>query len=142
MKVDASMRWSRVLLAWLLIVIAESVHGVLRRLLLEPIIGDLHARQLAVITGSVLIFIIAWYCTRWIGARTFAEQLKTGVTWALLMLAFEIGVGRAIGYSWQRILSDYDPAAGGFLAVGFVFMMFSPVMTARIQAGCRRRSVR
>ena len=124
------MKWWRVLLAWLSIVIAESVHGTLRRLVLEPVIGEVHARQLAVATGSVIIFAIAWFSIRWIGARTLREQLQTGAAWAGLMLAFEIVAGRALGYSWQRILSDYDPSAGGFLAVGFVFMVFSPALAA------------
>jgi hypothetical protein len=127
------MKWPRVLLAWAGIVMAESIHGTLRRLFLEPVVGDLAARQLAVISGSGIILAIAWLCIRWIGARTLAEQLKTGLTWAALTLAFELGFGMALGYGWQRILSDYDPARGGFLAVGFLFMALSPALAARIR---------
>ena len=127
------MRWSRVLLAWVLIALAESVHGTLRRLFLEPVLGDLPARQLAVVTGSAIIFLIALLCIRWIGARTFAEQLKAGVAWAGLMLAFELGLGIALGYDRQRILSDYDPSRGGFLIVGLLFMVFSPALAARVR---------
>jgi hypothetical protein len=127
------MRWSRALFAWILIAVAESVHGTLRRLFPEPVLGDLPARQLAVVTGSGIIFLIAWLCVRWIGAKTFAEQLKTGMAWAALMLAFELGLGMALRYGWQRILSDYDPSKGGFLIVGFLFMVFSPALAARIR---------
>ena len=127
------MRWSRVIAAWVFIVLAESIHGILRRSFLEPVMGDLPARQLAVLTGSGIIFLIAWLCVRWIGARTSMAQIKTGMTWAVLTLAFEITLGRALGYGWQRILSDYDPTKGGFLIVGFLFMALSPLLAARIQ---------
>lgn len=128
-----NMKWSRALFGWLFIVVAESVHGTFRRLLLEPRIGDLPARQISVVTGSVIIFIIALLCIRWIGARTFAEQFKLGLLWAVLMFAFEIGIGFMLGYGWERILSDFNPAKGGFLLVGFLFMAVSPMLAVRIR---------
>ncbi|SNT18848.1 hypothetical protein SAMN06265795_11667 [Noviherbaspirillum humi] len=127
------MRWRRAVLAWLLIAAAESVHGTLRRLFLEPMMGDLPARQLSVATGSLIILLIACLCIRWIGARTLPLQIGTGLLWAGLMLAFEFGLGLALGYDRARILSDYDPARGGFLAVGIAFMVMSPVLAARLR---------
>jgi len=44
--------WLRGLLVWLLIAAAETVHGILRVLLLQPYLGDLRARQLALVTGA------------------------------------------------------------------------------------------
>jgi len=37
--------WPRALAVWLLIVVAESIHGTLRQLFLAPLIGDLPAWQ-------------------------------------------------------------------------------------------------
>ena len=43
---------------WLTLMAVESLHGVMRRLLLEPRLGDLPARQVSVLTGAVLIILV------------------------------------------------------------------------------------
>ena len=40
---------------WVTLVAVESLHGAMRRIVLEPHLGDLTARQVSVLTGSVLI---------------------------------------------------------------------------------------
>jgi hypothetical protein len=49
----------RALLVWLVIIGVETVHGILRTLVLLPAVGDFRARQISVLTGSVLIFGVA-----------------------------------------------------------------------------------
>jgi hypothetical protein len=49
---------ARALAVWLLIISAEVVHGTLRTLFLAPLIGDFHARQVSVFTGSAIILTI------------------------------------------------------------------------------------
>lgn len=125
------MSWSRALAAWLLIVVAESIHGTLRQLFVAPVIGDLPARQIGVPIGCAIIFAIAWLCIRWIGARALAQQLKAGLVWVVLIAAFEFGLGTALGYTRERMLADYDLAAGGFMGFGLLFMLFAPALAAR-----------
>ena len=125
------MSWSRALAVWLLIVVGESIHGTIRQLFLAPVLGDLPARRLGVLTGSAIVFAIAWACVRWIGARTFAERLKVGALWVVLIAIFELGLGAALGYSWERLLSDYDLAEGGFMGLGLLFLLFAPALAAR-----------
>jgi hypothetical protein len=60
----------RALLVWLVIIGVETVHGILRTLLLMPAVGDFRARQISVFTGSVLIFGIACLFIDWIQAKT------------------------------------------------------------------------
>ena len=45
--------WPRAFAVWLLIVVAESVHGTLRQLVLAPLIGDLPARQWGVLLAPL-----------------------------------------------------------------------------------------
>jgi len=52
---DSSFALSRAVGIWLTLVAVESIHGLMRRLLLEPQLGDLRARQVSVFTGAVLI---------------------------------------------------------------------------------------
>ena len=48
-KKVVTMSWPKALLTWLLIAIAESIHGTLRQLIATHILGDLPARQLGVL---------------------------------------------------------------------------------------------
>lgn len=125
------MRWPRALAAWFLIVIAESIHGTIRQVFIAPVIGDLPARQAGVLIGSAIIFAIAWICIRWIGARSFGEQLEVGMLWVVLIAIFEFSLGTALGYTYERMLSDYNLAEGGLMSLGLLFMLFAPALAAR-----------
>ena len=125
------MSWPKALAAWLLIVIAETVHGVLRQIFIAPRMGDLPARQVGVLVGSVIIFAIAWTCIRWIGARSLGEQIKVGLVWVVITVLFEFGLGTALGLPPERLLADYNLAAGGFLGLGLLFMLLAPSLAAR-----------
>ncbi len=126
------MVWGKSVLVWLLMVLVETVHGVLRQLFLVPLIGDLPARQLGVLTGSALIILIALLTARWLALRTLSQQLLVGTLWLLLMLAFEIGLGLALGYPVEHLLADYRPSQGGYMALGLFCLWLSPVLAATV----------
>jgi hypothetical protein len=124
--------WVRAFAAWLAIIAAEMVHGVLRGVLLAPRVGDFRARQLGVATGCLLILGIAYLLVDWIGARTTALLAAVGTGWAVSTLAFEIGLGRLVlGSSWERLWSDYDVARGGLMPFGLLLMALAPILAAR-----------
>jgi hypothetical protein len=125
------MSWGRALLAWLVIVAAETIHGVLRQLLLAPRVGDLPARQLGVAIGCLIIFVVAWVTIRWIGAATRARQFAVGAVWVVLMVGFEFALGSALGYSRERMLEDYDLTSGGYMGFGLLFLLCAPYLAAR-----------
>ena len=125
------MSWPKALATWLLIVIAETVHGILRQMLIAPLMGDLPARQVGVAVGCAIIFAIAWACIRWIGARSLGEQIRVGLVWVVLMVLFEFGLGTALGLPPERLRADYNPAAGGFMGLGLLFMLAAPLLAAR-----------
>lgn len=122
------MRCTRALLIWLAIIAAETVHGTLRTLLLAPQLGDFRARQLAVFTGSLIIFAIVYWSVEWRGAKSNAGLFATGAMWAVLTIAFEFALGRALGFPWERILEDYDLSRGGLMLFGIIFLALSPWM--------------
>jgi hypothetical protein len=126
--------WWRAALIWMLIILAETLHGLLREIFIAPQLGDLRARQLGVVTGCALIFLIAWATAGWMGARSRHAQLKAGAMWILLTVGFEFVLGRAMGLGWDRILADYNPARGGFMILGMVFMFFAPLLAARLRS--------
>ena len=103
------MPWIRSLAVWMLLMLAESLRGSLRALVLAPRIGDLPARRLSVLTGTVLIYLITMATLRWLRVHSNRALLGIGVSWVLLTVLFEIGLGRLVlRFDWARILADYD----------------------------------
>lgn len=134
------MHRSRVLLGWLALMAAESLHGTLRELLLAPRIGSLPARQLAVFSGMVLIYAITWSLVRWMGLRRRRDCLLAGLSWVVATVAFEVTLGRAVlGLGWSRILEDYDPTRGGLMLLGLAIMAFAPLLAACWRGTLRTR---
>ncbi len=123
----------RALLVWLLMMAAETVHGVLRNRFLVPIVGDLRARQIGVLIGSALILGVAILLIGWIRPSSERSLLAIGALWLALTLAFEFGLGRAIGRSWNAMFADYDLSRGGLLSIGMVVLALSPWVAARIR---------
>jgi hypothetical protein len=124
----------RAVVVWLVIIAAETVHGVLRGVLLVPLVGDLPARQIGVPIGSLIVLAVAYLCIQWIAAGTRVRLLGVGVLWVVLTVLFEVGLGRlALGLSWERITEDYDPARGGFLGLGLLFTAVSPLLAAKFR---------
>jgi hypothetical protein len=115
---------------WLTLVVVESLHGVIRRLFLEPQLGDLRARQASVFTGAALITLVFWFTLKWLGPQSVRRWWKIGAMWLALTLAFEIGLGRAMGMSWDRIVSDFDPWRGGLLGFGMLVILVAPRILA------------
>jgi hypothetical protein len=126
-------RWLRALLVWLGIAVAETAHGILRRWLVVPAIGETAAHAVGVLVGCAIILAIAVAAIRWIGADTLRSQLQVGVLWAVLMLSFEFGLGAALGVPLAQIRADYDPRGGGLMAFGMAFLVLSPLLAARLR---------
>ena len=119
---------------WLLISVAEVVHGVARIALLQPLVGDFPARQIAVFTGSALILVVAFLFRGWTDAKTFWECLAVGAIWVLLTIGFEIFLGRVLmDLTWERILSDYDIGHGGLMPIGLAIMFLAPLIVSRFR---------
>jgi hypothetical protein len=124
-------RWHRALVVWLVIMGAESIHGALRMIFIAPLVGDFRARQVAVFTGSLLIVLIVTSLMPWLRLATVGSMLALGLVWVVLTVGFEFLLGRVVfGYSWARILSDYDLPQGGLLPIGLAVLALSPLIAA------------
>jgi hypothetical protein len=120
-------------LVWLGLMVAETIHGMARTIWLAPYLGDLPARQVSFFTGMILILAIATLLIRWLHASQ-AQLLAIGLLWASLTLGFEMSLGRFIlGYSWERILADYNLLQGGLMSLGLVFLVCAPLIAARLR---------
>jgi peptidoglycan/LPS O-acetylase OafA/YrhL len=135
---NSGMLWLRACAVWLLLMAVETIHGILRSLLLVPLVGDFRARQIGVFIGSALILAISFLTIRWIGMRGTRQQFMLGLFWTVLTVAFEFALGRALGFSWQRVLSDYDLRHGGLMLIGLAILFLAPFFAARVRTSSAR----
>ena len=135
--VEGDNRWrivGRSLTIWLVLIIAEIVHGILRAIVLVPIVGEFRSNQIGVFTGSVIILLIAYFTIRWIGAKRLSELLLVGLIWLVLTVAFEVLFGRlVIGLDWETILAGYNIAQGGLMPLGLMVLFFSPMIASKLR---------
>ena len=123
----------RAFFIWLVIVFLESLHGIIRTLFLAPLVGDFRARQIAVFSGTLLIFAVAYLFIRWMRAETVKQLFAVGTMWLILTFLFEVGLGSLLGYSRERIFEDYDLSRGGLMGFGLLFMLFAPLLAAKFR---------
>jgi hypothetical protein len=126
------MNLTKSIAVWVLIILAETVHGVVRTAVLEPRLGGFRARQLAVFTGSAIIFAVARRFYRG-DASSRGALAATGLVWAALTVAFELALARVLGMPQEHVLTDYDLRRGGLLGLGITFMAACPLLAARGQ---------
>lgn len=119
---------------WLVIIGAETVHGILRVLILEPFAGDFRARQIAVFSGITLILTITILLFRRLKTENKFLFLCVGLFWLILTVGFEIILGRFVmKVSWARIWSDYDLPNGGLMPFGLIFLTLAPLIAAKFR---------
>jgi hypothetical protein len=123
----------RALAVWMLMMVIETIHGVLRNRFLIPVIGVVGSSQIGVLIGSALILGVAILTIVWIHPTSERSLLVIGALWLTLTLAFEFGLGRALDRPWQTMLADYDLSRGGLLSIGMVVLALSPSIAARIR---------
>jgi len=123
--------WLRAVGLWLLLMAAETLHGLWRVKVLAVWIGYEFASDVAVFAGSLIILLITFACIDWIPARDTRTLLLVGSTWVVLTIGYELALGRiAFDRSWSEIASDFDLFHGRLLPLGLLFLLFSPLLAA------------
>ena len=121
----------RGLVAWLVLVVLAAANGALREFALVPRLGDAPAHVASTILLVVLILVVAKVVVAG-GGQSTAALLLLGATWTVLTVAFEFGLGRATGKSWDALLADYDLAAGRVWPLVLVATAVGPWLMARL----------
>lgn len=123
----------RALLIWIVIIAVETIHGIVRRILLVPLVGESLSNQAGVFIGSGLIVVVVWTAYDWLAAYSLRAQLLIGALWCLLTFSFETGLGYSLGYSPDQILAGYDPWQGGLMLFGMVILLCSLLIVSRLR---------
>lgn len=124
---------ARGLAVWLIIIVAETVHGILRGLFLTPRVGEVMASRIGWPVGMVIVYAIAILLAPWADLRAARSLLTLGAVWALLTLVFEVGIGLLRGYDWPRIAAEMNPLSGGLMLYTLVAMFLAPLIAARLR---------
>jgi hypothetical protein len=117
----------RTFVVWIIVIGAEILQGIIRLRFVVRKTGDLRARQIGVVTGSILNFFIILACSRFIGASSPVELFLAGGFLCILTFAFEALFGHyVVRQPWKRIFADFDILHGGYLGFGFAALLASP----------------
>lgn len=103
---------ARGLAVWLLIMLIETTHGVLRGVFLVPYVGEETASRIGWPVGLALVLLVSALTIRWIGVTGAAPLLRLGALWAVLTAGFELLIGVARGLDHIQLLASLDPRSG------------------------------
>jgi threonine/homoserine efflux transporter RhtA len=119
---------------WLVLLVAMFVNGTVRVLVLQPRLGEHLARQLAVLTGILIILGLTLPFVRSLHRPTARQLLGVGLLWLALTVAFEFSFGRyVLGTSWEVLLADYDLLRGRLWPLALLVTATAPWLCSRFR---------
>lgn len=118
---------TRGLLVWLLIMLIETIHGVLRGLVLVPRLGEDMASRIGWPTGLIIVLGVSYLTIRWIGLRDTSNLIRLGALWAALTFVFELVIGMLRGLDAAQLWAEINPLAGGLLIYSVIVMFIAPL---------------
>lgn len=128
----------RGLAVWALMMLGESLNGIVRESAVVPALGPERARVVGFAVGCAVILGVATLCSDWLNARSAGARRLVGGFWAALTLGFEAALTFARGLGWDRFAADYDPRRGGLMLFGMALLLAAPTLAARIKDRMRR----
>ncbi len=123
---DAAVTASRVLLAWLVLLVVGFSNGVLRQAGYARFFSDLAAHQISTATGVALEGVAVWLLTRAWPLASPAQAWRVGAAWLVLTFLFETGMGVVAGHPWSRIFGDYALWEGRLWPLFLAFLLAAP----------------
>ena len=124
---------SRGLAVWLFIMLVETLHGLLRGLLLVPRVGEETAGRIGWPIGLVIVLGISIALAPWMAIRDTSALLRLGGLWAVLTLILELTIGLLRGLDLPRLLAELNPLAGGLTIYSLAVMFLAPLLAARLR---------
>lgn len=119
----------RAFFAWVLIILAESVNGTFRTMVLVPRSGEAEARRIGFVIALGLIFAISTAFSDRMALRSVADHLAVGALWVMLTFAFEATLALFVAQiGLTKFLSEYDPTQGGLMSFGMFFLLIAPLL--------------
>lgn len=113
--------------AWLGLAGLAVANGTLREMTYGPRLGDRRAHQLSSLTAIILIGLYTYGLGLIWPLASGGQALVVGTIWLGLTVLFEFGFGRLVRkLTWQRLLADYNLAAGRVWVLVLVWVLVAP----------------
>jgi hypothetical protein len=114
-------------IAWLGLFVVMFMNGAARVVLLQPQLGEDRARQVASLTGVVLVLLASWVFVRTSPRVKSAQLLWVGAGWLAGTMAFEFLFGHFVsGHSWRALLADYNILKGRLWSLILISVCLGP----------------
>ena len=120
------------LLVWLLFIPLAVANGILRDLLLAPVLGDTTGRSASSLSLALLIYGLTLLLVKRIGVSTRRECLIVGFSWLVLTVLFEsFFFVLAMGHPMNVLLRDHEIFRGPLWSLVLAMTLFAPLLAAR-----------
>lgn len=123
---------ARGLLIWVLLMLVETVHGLLRGLWLARRVGADVAGLIGWPVAAALVLAITLLTIHWTGLATRSALLRLGAVWAILTVLFELAIGALRGLTLHELLAALNPLTGT-VAWSAALMLAAPLLAARLR---------
>lgn len=122
----------RYLLLWPALAVLAIGNGVLRETTYAHWMTEPASHRLSTLTAVLLTGGMVFAASRRWPITAAATAWRIGFTWLTLTVAFEWLFGHYVaGHSWQRLLADYDLAAGRVWTLFLLWILLMPVLFRR-----------
>lgn len=113
---------------------AETLHGIFRNAVVAPRLGTKKAKQLSLISGTSILFLICYFWIPNLGVASTGSLLAVGLFLALFMGLFDIVLGRYLmKLRWNIVLRDFDLRQGNYLLVGLFSLSWIPLIVMKLR---------
>ena len=114
---------------------AETLQGIVRNACVAPRLGTKKAKQLSLISGTLILFVICYFWIPNLGIDSVGALLAVGLFLAIFMGLFDIVLGRYImKLRWKIVLRDFDLRQGNYLPVGLLILSVMPLTVMKLRA--------
>ena len=124
----------RSILIWLLFIPIAMLNGMLRDLVLTPVLGEMLGRAVSSVSLSLLILGLTLLLVERLGVDTVPWLLIVGVLWAALTVAFELSFFvLAMGHPLDELLQEYDLFRGRLWLLVLATTLAAPLIASRLR---------
>ncbi len=118
----------KIVVGFFVLAFFETINGIFRIHYLHKRVGKKYAKILSFLLGLIWVFLVSIGLVLWVEPKTTLEAFYIGVLLAILMISYDLFVGRVLfKLSWSKIFEDFDPRKGNLLGFGMMLMVVIPL---------------
>ena len=120
-------------LAWVPMIFIAVANGIIRQFVYGPQMSELSAHQISCATAILLFFFYTRLLACLMPLKNPRQAFLIGGIWLILTVAFEFCFGLFIaGHSLDRLLHDYNVAAGRLWVMVLISLTLMPYIAFRM----------